>query len=156
MSRCRGLDSKSTTNRNSGVWLSTCPVHNKSKNCTTNPQKNPQVYGKSTANPQLYAKSYSLLYNKSTTNRTSGVRACTVGLRKGSMSEVSDVKLLWRRRYRPIYYLRRRLYRNSVLFAFLYSGGHSTECLVVTVNDLHELSGGVHKVCTFWGGVWVS
>jgi hypothetical protein len=56
MSRCCGLVVDSTANRNSGVWLSTCP------------QQIEKLYNKSTANLQLYDKSYSLLYNKPTAN----------------------------------------------------------------------------------------
>jgi hypothetical protein len=59
---CCGLDNKSTTNRNNGLWqFSTCP------------QQVEKLYNKSTANPKLYDKSYNLLYKKSTTNRTGGV-----------------------------------------------------------------------------------
>jgi hypothetical protein len=56
----RQIHSKSTTNRNSGVWLSTNPqqfekLYDKSKSCTTNPQQIEKLYDKSkscTTNPQ--------------------------------------------------------------------------------------------------------
>jgi hypothetical protein len=87
---CCGLNIKSTTNRNSGVWFSTCPqqvekLYNNSKNCTTNPQ---QIHRKPTTDPQLFNKSATSrhvkmlwiccgLNIKSTTNRNSGVSLST-------------------------------------------------------------------------------